>query len=177
MHLKSGPLCCKRRGKQKRKRYDKIESLFSLSWSKTICVKCGIAPKIIEIMLQRPYGVRGLVSLRFNRRLWGSSKMSCVWLLTRVCILSFVRVYNHMTRLLAIVAYDLRHVLLAWCTNRASRLKILTIGSMPRSMFSKTRGEDFPTKDKKCLASNGMTCILPLSPIYTITSFATAKLI
>lgn len=35
-------------------------------------------PKIIEVMLQRPYGVRGLGSLRFRRRLWGISKMSCV---------------------------------------------------------------------------------------------------
>ncbi len=41
--------------------------------------------------------------------------------------------------------------------------------------FPKTREGDFPTKDEKCLASNGMTCVLPLSPIYTITSFATAK--
>lgn len=41
--------------------------------------------------------------------------------------------------------------------------------------FPKTREGDFPTKDEKCLASNEMTCVLPLSPIYTITSFATAK--
>lgn len=41
--------------------------------------------------------------------------------------------------------------------------------------FPKTREGDFPTKDEKCLASNGMTCVLPLSPIYTVTSFATAK--
>ena len=41
--------------------------------------------------------------------------------------------------------------------------------------FSKTREGDFPTKDEKCLASNRMTCVLPLSPIYTVTSFATAK--
>lgn len=46
-------------------------------------------PKIIEVMLQRPYGVRGLGSLRFRRRLWGISKMSCesFFLSTRVCIL------------------------------------------------------------------------------------------
>lgn len=95
-------------------------------------------PKIIEVMLQRPYGVRGLGSLRFRRRLWGISKMSCVWLSTRVCILitALARVCNHVTRLLAIVAYDLGHVSLVWCTSRASRLKILTIGSMSRSMFS-----------------------------------------
>jgi hypothetical protein len=53
-------------------------NLLPLSWGKTICVGCGSAPKIIEVMLQRPYGVRGLGSLRFSRRLWGSSKMSCV---------------------------------------------------------------------------------------------------
>ncbi len=41
--------------------------------------------------------------------------------------------------------------------------------------FPKTREGDFPTKDEKCLASNGMTCVLPLSLIYTVTSFATAK--
>lgn len=41
--------------------------------------------------------------------------------------------------------------------------------------FPKTREGDFPTKDEKCLASNGMTCVLPLSPIYTVASFATAK--
>jgi hypothetical protein len=39
--------------------------------------------------------------------------------------------------------------------------------------FPKTRDGDSPTKDEKCLASNG--CVLPLSPIYTVTSFATAK--
>lgn len=41
--------------------------------------------------------------------------------------------------------------------------------------FPKTIEGYFPTKDEKCLASNGMTCVLPLSPIYTVTSFATAK--
>ncbi len=41
--------------------------------------------------------------------------------------------------------------------------------------FPQTIEGDFPTKDEKCLASNGMTCVLPLSPIYTVTSFATAK--
>jgi len=41
--------------------------------------------------------------------------------------------------------------------------------------FPKTREGYFPTKDEKCLASNEMTCVLPLSPIYTVTSFATAK--
>ena len=45
-------------------------------------------------------------------------------------------------------------------------------GSLP---FSKTREGDFPTKDEKCLALNGMPCVLPWSPIYTVTSFATAK--
>lgn len=45
-------------------------------------------------------------------------------------------------------------------------------GSLP---FFKTREGDFPTKDEKCLALNGMTCVLPLSPIYTVTSFVTAK--
>ena len=54
-----------------------VKSLFPLSWGKTIYVGCGSAPKIIEVMLQRPYGVRGLVSLRFSRHLWRSSKMSC----------------------------------------------------------------------------------------------------
>ena len=55
-------------------------NLLPLSWGgdKTICVGRGSAPKIIEVMLLRPYGVRGLGSLRFSRRLWGSSKMSCV---------------------------------------------------------------------------------------------------
>lgn len=53
-------------------------NLLPLSWGKTICVGRGGAPKIIEIMLQRPYGVRGLESLRFSRRLWESGKMSCV---------------------------------------------------------------------------------------------------
>lgn len=43
------------------------------------------------------------------------------------------------------------------------------------AQFPKTREGDFPTKDEKCLASNGMTCLLPLSPIYTVTSFSTAK--
>lgn len=42
-------------------------------------------------------------------------------------------------------------------------------------LFPKTREGDFPTKDEKCLASNGMTCVLALIPIYTVTSFATAK--
>lgn len=32
------------------------------------------------------------------------------------------------------------------------------------AQFPKTREGDFPTKDEKCLASNGMTCLLPLSP-------------
>lgn len=41
--------------------------------------------------------------------------------------------------------------------------------------FPKTIKGDFNTKDEKCLASNGMTCVLPLSPIYAVTSFATAK--
>lgn len=35
-------------------------NLLSLSWGKTICVGRGSAPKIIEVMLLRPYGVRGL---------------------------------------------------------------------------------------------------------------------
>ena len=43
-------------------------NLLPLSWGKTICVGCGSAPNIIEVMLQRPYGVRGLGSLRFSRR-------------------------------------------------------------------------------------------------------------
>ena len=43
------------------------------------------------------------------------------------------------------------------------------------AQFPKTREGDFPTKDEKCLALNGMPCVLPLSPIYTVTSFATAK--
>ena len=43
------------------------------------------------------------------------------------------------------------------------------------AQFPKTREGDFPTKDEKCLASNRMTCVLPLSPIYTVTSFSTAK--
>lgn len=54
-------------------------NLLPLSWGKTICVGRGSFPKIIEVMLRRPIiGVRGLGSLRFCRRLWGSSKMSCV---------------------------------------------------------------------------------------------------
>ena len=43
------------------------------------------------------------------------------------------------------------------------------------AQFPKTREGDFPTKDEKCLASNGMTCLLPLSLIYTVTPFSTAK--
>jgi hypothetical protein len=35
-------------------------NLLPLSWGKTICVGRGSVPKIIEVMLQRPYGVRGL---------------------------------------------------------------------------------------------------------------------
>ena len=53
-------------------------NLLPLSWGKTLCVGRGRTLKIIEVMQQRPYGVRGLGSLRFSRRLWGSSKMSCV---------------------------------------------------------------------------------------------------
>lgn len=112
-------------------------NLLPLSWGKTICVGRGRALKIIEVMQQRPYGVRGLGSFLFSRRLWESSKMSCVWLSTRVCILPLARVCNHVTRLASCVAYALGHVSLAWCTSGASRLKILTIGSMSRSMFSR----------------------------------------
>lgn len=112
MHPKkvSSPLCCKRKGEQipvggkdMTRRIQPL-NLLPLSWGKTICVGRGSAPKIIEVMLQRPYGVRGLVSFRFSRRLRGSSKMSCVWLSTRVCILPLARVCNHVTWLLAIVA-------------------------------------------------------------------------
>lgn len=53
-----------------------------------------------------------------------------------------------------------------------AREKILCLCGL---QFPKTREGDFPTKDEKCLASNGMTCVLPLSPIYTVTSFVTAK--
>jgi hypothetical protein len=53
-------------------------NLLPLSWGKTLYVGRGSAPKIIEVMLRRPYGVRGLESLRFSRRPRGSSKMSCV---------------------------------------------------------------------------------------------------
>ncbi len=86
MHPKkvSSPLCCKRKGEQiplggkdMTRRIQPL-NLLPLSWGKTICVGRGSAPKIIEVMLQRPYGVRGLVSFRFSRRLRGSSKMSCV---------------------------------------------------------------------------------------------------
>lgn len=88
MHPKkvSSPLCCKRKGEQiplggkdMTRRIQPL-NLLPLSWGKTLCVGRGSAPKIIEVMLQRPYGVRvrGLGSFRFSRRLRGSSKMSCV---------------------------------------------------------------------------------------------------
>ena len=34
-------------------------NLLPLSWGKTLYVGRGSAPKIIEVMLRRPYGVRG----------------------------------------------------------------------------------------------------------------------
>ena len=37
-------------------------NLLPLSWGKTICVGRGRALKIIEVMQQRPYGVRWEVS-------------------------------------------------------------------------------------------------------------------
>lgn len=37
-----------------------------------------LPPVLYRIMREGPYGVRGLGSLRFSRRLWGSSKMSHV---------------------------------------------------------------------------------------------------
>ena len=55
--------------------YNGAMNLLPLSWGKTICVGRGSAPKIIEVMLQRPYGVRGLVSLRFSRRILWSEKV------------------------------------------------------------------------------------------------------
>lgn len=92
MHPKkvSSPLslCCKRKGEQipvavggkdMTRRIQPL-NLLPLSWGQTFCVGRGSAPKIIEVMLQRPYGVRvrGLGSFLFSRRLRESSKMSCV---------------------------------------------------------------------------------------------------
>ncbi|KAK8600474.1 hypothetical protein V6N13_059747 [Hibiscus sabdariffa] len=47
-------------------------NLLPLSWGKTICVGRGSAPKIIEVMLQRPYSVRGLESFQFRDQEIGS---------------------------------------------------------------------------------------------------------
>lgn len=53
--------------------------------------------------------------------------------------------------------------------------KNLVLMRMGRFNFPRLEKGIFLQKKEKCLASNGMTCVLPLSPIYTVTSFATAK--
>jgi hypothetical protein len=49
-------------------------NLLPLSWGKTLYVGRGGAPKIIEVMLRRPYRVRSLGSLRFSRAPGGAAR-------------------------------------------------------------------------------------------------------